>query len=368
MTVTDPQAEHLSFGPQKSYDLAKNKDTYWTSVNSDSYVMDALAIFIQQTFSLIFPPVPLKEIKKRRPDWGDLTTTYQDNNDNTTIQLLDVTPPNWTIPAPDGKDSDLSKWEKFEPGTPTPKKPGLSCADEKNNRNWTSLRALMTDIDAFCADVGKAEALDGNPTDLRSQSLVRQYNDTLLSFNRPLGSDFKTKLDECSQHFGKIKDSCGVNDPQSNPKTYGGINQIDNAQYNITVTATRYVPGVCSIHVKEKDTYKKWVKGSLLDRDSFHLQVKAMDAEKKKLYDTGEHFQPAGKDGKEAFVIDKYYSPLSILPEKKGGNYVQYAIGDQHWTSKDNDPKHVPTCKVGGWDDHSIPGNKVRDMGCQFYC
>ena len=76
-------------------------------------------------------------------------------------------------------------------------------------------------------------------------------------------------------------------------------------------------------------------------------------------------------------------SKLEALLEVTGehrGDYIQFSLGDESWTSKDNDKTAPVYCNTGGWDPREDPWSdpffeceygsliRQRQMDCYFQC
>ena len=235
---------------------------------------------------------------------------------------------------------------------PTPK---LTCTGVDTTK-WMGRDALNNVIPTFCQD-----AEDQGVQDKDSASLVRSYNGggpdaVTLSMDWPSGADFKPNKGDCVGFMTTVMDSCDGNDPDQNPMNWkhGGYNQVDDVRYNIIPIAQRYKAGTCSMHVHEEEFIYS-------DYEEFYLRVDAKDADKNQVASID---NDALAGDKNPYHLRGYYNDLVMTPEKRGGNYIQFTLGDQHWRS--SDAGLIPGCTLGGWDSDS--DHKGRDMDCFFRC
>jgi hypothetical protein len=247
-------------------------------------------------------------------------------------------------------------WEEVKgdnaPPPPPPAEAKLTCMGIDNTK-WMGRDALRDAIDSFC---GEAEAQGVQDKD--SGSLARNYNQggpdqVTLSIDWPSGSTFKPKMDECVGYLTTVMDSCDGNDPR-NPMNWkhGGYNQVGDVRYDIFPTTERYLAGICSMHVEEKEEF--WdVDGPGTERKHrFHLKVDAKDGK-------GKSFAGAGNP----YRIEGFYTTLEMTPEAQN-SYIQFTIGEQSWTTANGEG--VPRCQTGGWDGDYSP--VTRSMDCFFNC
>ena len=234
-----------------------------------------------------------------------------------------------------------------------------------DNTNWMGRDALKYGIDEFCSDA----TASGTP-DKDTGSLVRKFNDggpdqVTISIDW-LSELFKPAMDSCVTSLTTVMDSCDGNDPTHNALNWkhGGHYRASDAQYNIFPTAQRYKAGVCSMHIHEKEDFLG-VDGPGTERThTFHLQDDAKDSVGNTFSGTGANAVEAGQGGGNPYKLVGYYDTLLVTPEAQGGDYIQFSIGQQSWTTKDG--TGVPRCQVGDWDSDFTP--IARDMDCFFNC
>ena len=367
-------------GAQESWDLAKDKGTAKAYINADNYVCDAMAILMQQKYSLAMSPIPRKELAALRPDiTGQLTQSQAGSQeDNVTTQFLDGNPQGWTDPSADDKDPHPSGWEQLATDESAPEDTALTCRGADRKTKWMGLDALAAAIEEFCGEAEKQGAPDSD-----FQSLMRIYNNgkvdaVMLSIDwLSRGLDFKPKRSECSENLGKVKDSCDPADPQHNPLKWkrGGSYRAGKVRYNIKPTAERYTPGICSMHLTETHSWGPFPKTPAYHRKhKFALKVDAKDADGAPLFDTGGRFKDAGQDGKNPLILqNKAFAEMKILPEAQGGNYIQFNIDKQSWIAIDEgkskqkkNKSSVPRCDTKKWNATGTP--RSREMDCSFEC
>ena len=134
--------------------------------------------------------------------------------------------------------------------------------------------------------------------------------------------------------------------------------------YNVNPAAQRYKPRIYSIHIHEKkDVFG--IDGPGTERKhTFHLQDDAKDSVGTTFAGTGDNAVEAGKNGGDPYELQGYYETLFVTPEARDGDYIQFSIGQQSWTTKNG--TGVPRCQVGGWDSSFTP--IARDVDCFFNC
>lgn len=170
----------------------------------------------------------------------------------------------------------------------------------------------------------------------------------------PPGTTFPS---DCEKHMDALIDGCGGGN--SNPMNWkhGGTFSNGKISYHVTPTKDRYVHGQCAVHVHEKETWSG-VDGPGTSRTwHFWVDVTAKDFSGKTI--GGTDGQVGAGDGNPAIVKGLYYEDLSLTPEARG-DYIQFNLGSQSWTTKDE------ACNVGGFDSNYSPAG--RDMDCFFDC
>lgn len=364
--VSDPRAKDYAYQAQKTWKLAKDKGTNWAYVNAYSYALDGLAIYVQQYYKSSMSPVPIRELKHFDADAAGAVSAPP--ADNAIARTLDARPPGWVGPLSNTEKADMSVWEEVKDDNqrdepPPAAGPALTCTGV-DNTNWMGRDALKDAIDKFC---GNAVA-QGTP-DPNSGSLVRKYNNggpdqVTISIDWLLQS-YKPAMDSCVASFTTVMDSCDGSDPTHNPLNWkhGGHNQASDARYNIFPTAQRYEAGICSMHIHEKEDFSGTDGPGTERKHTFHLQDDAKDSVGKTFAGTGATAVEAGQGGGNPYTLVGYYDTLLVTPEAQG-DYIQFSIGQQSWTTKDG--TGVPRCQVGGWDSDFTP--VARDIDCFFNC
>ncbi|KAL9127037.1 MAG: hypothetical protein Q9175_007814 [Cornicularia normoerica] len=373
--VSNPRAGAYTYNVESAWNYTKKWGTSGAYVNADSYALDALAIYVQQYYKSSMSPVPRRELPKF--DAGAAAATSQPPDDNVTWVTMTDTPPGWVWPLSNTETPDMSVWEEvYDDGstsspqqsasaTPLSTDAKLTCTGD-NTTKWMDRDALNSVIGTFCGDAEMQGVQDPN-----SASLVRNYTEggpqaVSLSIDWPSGSSFKPKKADCIGYMTTIMDSCDRNDPQNNPMNWkhGGYNQVGDERYNVNPMTERYKSGVCAVHVHEKE-YFSGRDGLDTERSHiFNLTVDAKDADGKIIGGTYGKEVEAGQKGRSPYKFEGYYSTLEITPEAQSNNYIQFTIGSQSWTTKDN--KVIPRCQTGDWDGSYSPVS--RDMDCFFNC
>jgi hypothetical protein len=104
--------------------------------------------------------------------------------------------------------------------------------------------------------------------------------------------------------------------------------------------------GVCAFHLREFETWWGQDGPGVSRKYEFKLQVAAKDNSGTIVGGTGTQSVVAG-DG-APYRCKGFYEEIVMTPEAQGGDYIQFSIGSQSWTTKDSGT--VPGCSVGGWD------------------
>ena len=242
--------------------------------------------------------------------------------------------------------------------------PQMTC-NGVDTTKWMGRDALSVAIGTFC---GEAEQ-QGSP-DKDSGSIVRTYNQdgpdaVTISIDYSPDPAFKPKKDDCAGFLTTVMDSCDGNDPDHNPMNWkhGGNNMVNGVRYNVFPLTERYKAGVCSMHITERMAFSG-IDGPGTKRNwRYHLAVDAKDSAGTKIGGTAENEQ-VGAGDKNSYQLQAYYNTMFITPEAQGGNYIQFAIDKQAWTTEQTDG--TPRCEVGGWDRDYTP--MTRRMDCFFTC
>ncbi|KAI4114600.1 MAG: hypothetical protein LQ338_007981 [Usnochroma carphineum] len=369
--VSSPRTGDYAYRAQKAWELARDSGTNYAYVNADSYTLDAVAIYVQQYYKSSMSPVPWKELGGIDEEAGAATT--EPTVDNAKAVTLKDTPKDWKGPLPYLFNPDLTVWEEVNDNKELSTPPDEASGDKSElhcqgvgTTKWMGRDALNDAIGEFCDDAEKQGVQDKD-----SASLVRNYNDNgpdaiTLSIDWPTGSPFKPKKDTCVGYLTTVMDSCDGNDPDHNPLNWkhGGNTQVGDVRYNIIPTTERYKAGVCSMHVKEKQEYSGIDGPGTKRSHTFHVQLNAKDADGATVGGINGDWVEAGKDGGNPYTYDRSYNTLIITREARG-DYVQFSIGDQSWTT--SDANGVPRCQTGGWDA-TFYEPEYRDMDCFFKC
>ena len=249
--------------------------------------------------------------------------------------------------------------------TETPEaSPQLTC-NGVDTTKWMGRDALNTTIGAFCGEAEQQAAPDKD-----SGSIVRTYNNggpDAVTISIDYGPDpaFKPNKDDCAGFLTTVMDSCDGNDPDHNPMNWkhGGNNMVSGVRYNVFPLTERYKAGICSMHITERMAFSG-IDGPGTERNwRYHLGVDAKDASGTKIGGTGDNEQ-VGAGDKNSYQLTAYYNTMFITPEAQGGNYIQFAIDTQAWTTQQTEG--IPRCEVGGWDRNFTP--MTRRMDCFFTC
>lgn len=64
------------------------------------------------------------------------------------------------------------------------------------------------------------------------------------------------------------------------------------------------------------------------------------------------------------YILDAYYARLEMTPEAENGDYVQFKIGDQSWTT--DIAGGVPRFNTGRWSRQWSPAVSISRTGGEF--
>ncbi|RDL42547.1 uncharacterized protein BP5553_02526 [Venustampulla echinocandica] len=164
-----------------------------------------------------------------------------------------------------------------------------------------------------------------------------------------------------------IMDSCDGNNPD-NPMNWkhGGSYDLDKVKFEVIPNKKHYVPGICSFHVHQIETYYCADLAGTLRRYKYTTNVTAKDSKGNILFTSGD--MEAG-DPNSYKMGAVYYDTLVLTPESRG-DYIQFNLGGQSWTTKDVGAQGQK-CKVGDWDSRLKPtdySRTGRDMDCSMQC
>lgn len=245
---------------------------------------------------------------------------------------------------------------------------GIKCAStDPNNMKWMDRDKMNDRIGEFCTDAAAQRVHDKD-----SGSTARDYdsgsNDSWVGISIDFPYDFVPTEDECVRHLTNLMDSCDGNNP-ANPMNwkYGGFNVVGNAIYRIVPKmADRYVPGMCSMHIHHVSSWTGRDGPGTQKTWTFYLSItKVVDGEGNFVTQTTGGHQEAG-DG-NPLVLPGLYADLVFTPEARKDQYIQFTVGDQHWTTADQAEDQMPRCNVGNWDPRKLSPHG-RDMDCFFHC
>jgi len=133
---------------------------------------------------------------------------------------------------------------------------------------------------------------------------------------------------------------------------HGGNIQVGQVKYNVIPTKDRgYSAGVCSFHLYEVESWSG-VDGPGTERHhAFTTQIDAKDGNGVEIFKDFTNISDG--DNNPYKLFGKYYDTLTIAPKAQGGDYIQFTIGSQSWTTKDS--TGIPRCNTGAWDGDYAP-------------
>ena len=134
----------------------------------------------------------------------------------------------------------------------------------------------------------------------------------------------------------------------------GGDKTADCIIYSISATqnsAPAYAEGICSLHLYQTRSLGGKNIGGIYVPDTAPTYTVSIDIFDAKKATIGHHDTADAGAGYSLDVDSKLPDVLLITPEERG-DYVQFALGSQSWTSSD-----AGSCAVGDWDPKSgYPG------------
>lgn len=372
--VSEPRAKDYAYKAQQVWEMAEDpkKGTNWASVNADSYALDGLAIYVQQYYKSSMSPVPFSQLQHYNLDAYKAVSSAPPA-DNAIARTFDARPLGWVGPFSDTEEADTLVWEEVRKDPPPPRKPAGAQCKGLNNVNWMGRDALKGAIDKFCGDA-VAQGLPDPAPEHKAQSVTRYYNEggpdkVGISFEWH-NLSFKLAKDPCIASLTTVMDSCDGDNPKDNPLNWkhGGDNDVGDGWYSILPNATRYRHGTCSAHIREQKYFHGWNGHGTKTNFRFWLQFYPKDSVGTTLPGgTDIRDVEAGQFGGNPYKYEGYYNPLLLTPEIRGGDYIQFNIGKQAWTTKDT--TGVRKCTVGGYELQ--PGRidlMAREMDCSFEC
>jgi len=128
--------------------------------------------------------------------------------------------------------------------------------------------------------------------------------------------------------------------------------QVGQVKYNVVPKYQKYIHGICSMHVYEYETWD-YVKGNLAEHASkYMVSIHAKNGNGEVIRGgIGDDWEWASD--KAPYALQLYYDSLLFTPESQGGDYIQFQLGAQHWSTKAS--SDTAKCKVGGWDGDYRP-------------
>lgn len=233
--------------------------------------------------------------------------------------------------------------------------PDLKC-NGLSNLNWLGRGTLADTIDEFCKTLDQ----------VKRPWYERRYNPTPED-DVIIGVDWKSAdkpdQDACTSNLYQIMDSCDA-DEENNPLNWkhGGVLKTSGVKYDISPYAYRYIPGKCSMHVKQTDDWYGFDGPGTSRSHDFSVEISPKDGEGKPLLVDDEKPHKCG-DG-NPYKLDAYHATMEVTPEG-AGDYIRFTMGGQSWTSKDSDGR--TRCNEDGWDQNR-QAPSVRHLDCFFDC
>lgn len=130
--VVDPMTDDYCYRATGCWDLAKDKNTEYTLYTADSFALDAIAIYVQQTLSRAEPPIPCREYRKSSPDPGKECEEYYgpagSDADASPYKLFADVPPGWSGAPIVDLNPDPDYWTEIVAEGVEPLGPDLNLA------------------------------------------------------------------------------------------------------------------------------------------------------------------------------------------------------------------------------------------------
>lgn len=240
---------------------------------------------------------------------------------------------------------------------------------------WMGRDALNGVIPQFCDTAEQQGVQDSNSGSIQRNYLDGSVDKVSLSIDWPSGGDFKPNKADCITYLTTIMDGCDGNDPVHNPLNWkhGGSLQAGIAKFNVNPLNDRYTSGTCSFHVHETEYVDGFDTPGFEAITTFFIGADIKDGNGNIIGGTNGQDAQAGQDAANPYIYNGLYNSLSMLPESQGGDYIQFNIGTQSWTSSQTDQSQFPRCSTGDWDTswstyQFTGGPRGRDMDCSFSC
>ena len=239
------------------------------------------------------------------------------------------------------------------------------------------MQALKDASNSICDELEEKDANDG--------SFKKDFNEggpdyVQISVEWAVNPPQKPSRDDCRTRLYTISDACDGNDFKYNPKNWkhGGIHRQGDTRYTVTPLRPRYQPGICKVGMNMLKRHKS----------EYTIWANVTDAGEKIIGSSPRNEQGEETDSKRksAWVLpDKLYATFSVRPDgDKDGDFVQFNLGDQTWTTRDTNLSVIPNCAMedlkyedreakglgGLFDKHSESkrGSAIFRIDCSFYC
>lgn len=104
------------------------------------------------------------------------------------------------------------------------------------------------------------------------------------------------------------------------------------------------------MHVHEYETWDS-TNGNVGEHKSkYQVNVNPKDGAGNAIFDTtGDQWA----SDSIPYILQAYYNPLIFTPESQGGDYIQFQLGDQHWST--TEASNTAKCDVGDWNKDTKP-------------
>lgn len=192
-------------------------------MNSDSYALDGVAIYVQQHYKSSMSPVPWKELAKLDP--AAAVAVSQPAADTAIAKTFGDQPPRgWVAPQSSNGDPDLSVWTELHLGdqpAPQPAPSPVPAPAPQPDKN--ACHGISGDYWVMSRDVAVGNVNDFcGQTDQTKKYNTGSVNELEMSVKK-LGDDKKGPKDspDCVARFQNVVlDGCDGGDKINNPHNY----------------------------------------------------------------------------------------------------------------------------------------------------
>ncbi|KAF4634122.1 hypothetical protein G7Y89_g3977 [Cudoniella acicularis] len=204
----------------------------------------------------------------------------------------------------------------------TPIQALLTCTPV-NDAHWMRPSIISAAVPIYCADAAKQGVQDPD-----SGSLIRTYNQGIadkvsISTEWLSGLIFVLGGNYYNANMSRVMDGCS-GDSGNNPMgwKFPGEVMAGPVGYRINKGASKYVPGICSFHLTEIETFSGLDALGFSRTWTFSFNVEAKDGAGNTIGGNGAGTDPTVVGDKNPYNLSVFYDNLQITPESQGGNYI----------------------------------------------